>query len=87
MRSSMRWIGALPMNGCLRRRSMTAFASPGLHDGRRTEGKGPGYRVYYTHHRGSVVLLLGSNKTSQDRDIKDAKRLAKHIRAGRRHVE
>ena len=35
-RSSMRWIGALPMNGCLRRRSMTAFASPGLYDGRRT---------------------------------------------------
>ena len=51
------------------------------------EGKGPGYRVYYTHHRGSMVLLLGGNKTSQDRDIKDAKRLAKHIRAGRRHVE
>ena len=36
LRSSMRWMGALPMNGCLRRRSMTALTSLGLHDGRRT---------------------------------------------------
>ena len=36
LRSSMRWIGALPMNGCLRRRSRTAFASLGLYERRRT---------------------------------------------------
>ena len=36
LRSSMRWMGALPMNGCLRRRSMTAFTSLVLYDRRRT---------------------------------------------------
>ncbi len=36
LRSSRRWMGALPMNGCLRRRSMTAFTSLVLYDRRRT---------------------------------------------------
>ena len=42
---------------------------------------GPGYRVYYTR-RGEVVylLLLGGDKSTQDRDIKRAKALAKTIK-------
>jgi putative addiction module killer protein len=39
---------------------------------------GPGYRVYYIQ-RGAVliILLCGGNKSTQDRDIAAAKRLAK----------
>lgn len=37
---------------------------------------GPGYRVYYANRGGRVVLLLiGGDKSSQDRDIKKAKAL------------
>ena len=41
---------------------------------------GPGYRVYYKQ-RGSelVILLAGSDKGSQSRDIKIALRLAKNL--------
>ncbi|GAB4061601.1 type II toxin-antitoxin system RelE/ParE family toxin [Uliginosibacterium sediminicola] len=41
---------------------------------------GPGYRVYFTR-RGDVVylLLLGGNKSSQQRDIKRAIEMAKAI--------
>ena len=41
---------------------------------------GPGYRVYFTR-RGKVVylLLLGGDKSTQARDIKRAKELAKTI--------
>ncbi len=41
---------------------------------------GPGYRVYFTR-RGKVVnlLLLGGDKSSQARDIKRAKELARMI--------
>jgi putative addiction module killer protein len=39
---------------------------------------GPGYRIYFIQ-RGQVliVLLCGGDKSTQDRDIADAKRLAK----------
>jgi putative addiction module killer protein len=41
---------------------------------------GPGYRVYYTQHGRSVVILLaGGDKSTQDRDIKAALRLAKNL--------
>jgi putative addiction module killer protein len=41
---------------------------------------GPGYRVYYTQHGRSVVILLaGGDKSTQDRDIKTALRLAKNL--------
>ena len=41
---------------------------------------GPGYRVYYTQHGRSVVILLaGGDKSTQARDIKTALRLAKNL--------
>jgi putative addiction module killer protein len=41
---------------------------------------GPGYRVYYTD-RGNeiVVLLIGGDKSTQDRDIAKARELAKGL--------
>jgi len=41
---------------------------------------GPGYRLYFTR-RGSllIVLLCGGDKSSQDRDIRAAKALAKEL--------
>ena len=39
-----------------------------------------GYRVYYTHKDGKVyIALLGGDKTSQEKDIKQAAKLAKKI--------
>lgn len=39
---------------------------------------GPGYRLYYTIKGDSVVLLLvGGDKSSQERDIRKAKEIAK----------
>lgn len=38
---------------------------------------GPGYRVYFSHRTGRIVLLLcGGDKGSQSRDIARAKQLA-----------
>jgi putative addiction module killer protein len=41
---------------------------------------GPGYRMYFTR-RGEVVylLLLGGDKSSQKRDIKNAIEMAKNL--------
>lgn len=45
---------------------------------------GPGYRVYYMMHGSAlVVLLCGGDKSSQSRDIADAKHIAAEWR--RRH--
>ncbi len=42
---------------------------------------GPGYRIYFTMMGDEVVLLLvGGNKGSQDRDIEKAKQLAQQTR-------
>lgn len=39
---------------------------------------GPGYRVYYAHDGPEIVVLLcGGNKSRQQQDITDAKRIAK----------
>jgi putative addiction module killer protein len=41
---------------------------------------GPGYRVYFTQHGGTFVLLLcGGKKDSQERDIKTAKMMAQNL--------
>ncbi|WP_116116007.1 type II toxin-antitoxin system RelE/ParE family toxin [Austwickia chelonae] len=42
---------------------------------------GPGYRVYYSQHEQTVVLLLiGGDKSTQPHDIAKAKELAAQIR-------
>lgn len=44
---------------------------------------GPGYRLYYTiRKRTIVVLLIGGDKGSQDRDIATAKVLAANYEGG-----
>ncbi len=37
--------------------------------------RGPGYRIYFGQHNDVVVLLCGGDKTTQDADIKKAKKL------------
>lgn len=41
---------------------------------------GPGYRVYFVR-RGAVILLCGGDKSSQTRDIKRAKEMARDWRS------
>jgi putative addiction module killer protein len=42
---------------------------------------GPGYRVYYLSRGNEMMLLmLGGDKSSQDRDIEKAKRIAKELK-------
>ncbi len=44
---------------------------------------GPGYRVYFTQHgKTLVVLLCGGDKRTQRSDISMAKKLAKEFRHG-----
>ena len=45
---------------------------------------GPGYRVYYTRLEEVVYLLLiGADKSTQARDIKQAKQMAVELKKGR----
>jgi putative addiction module killer protein len=42
---------------------------------------GPGYRVYYCRHGAVwIVLLCGGDKSTQKKDIKAAKQLAKELK-------
>ena len=42
---------------------------------------GPGYRVYFARQGNErIVLLCGGNKTTQQRDIEQAKRMLKELR-------
>jgi putative addiction module killer protein len=44
---------------------------------------GPGYRVYFVRDESAVyVLLCGGDKSSQERDIERAKRMARQLREG-----
>ncbi len=41
---------------------------------------GPGYRLYYTIRNGEIVILLaGGDKSTQEKDIKKAKEMAKEL--------
>jgi putative addiction module killer protein len=41
---------------------------------------GPGYRVYYTQHGNTlVILLIGGDKATQKSDIKKAQELARQL--------
>ncbi|WP_419926221.1 type II toxin-antitoxin system RelE/ParE family toxin [Candidatus Poriferisocius sp.] len=40
---------------------------------------GPGYRVYFVRRQQSVVLLVGGNKNSQNRDIDKATKMAQRL--------
>jgi putative addiction module killer protein len=41
---------------------------------------GPGYRVYFTKHGGTVVILLaGGDKRTQEKDIRKALELAQNL--------
>ena len=40
---------------------------------------GPGYRVYFVRRQQSVVLLVGGNKSSQNRDIDRATKMAQRL--------
>lgn len=45
---------------------------------------GPGYRVYFVRHEAVVyVLLCGGDKSSQERDIRRARELARELRTDR----
>jgi putative addiction module killer protein len=42
--------------------------------------EGPGYRLYYTiRHNRIVLMLCGGDKSSQEKDIKKARNLAKAL--------
>ena len=41
---------------------------------------GPGYRIYYTECDGKIIILLaGGDKSTQERDIEKAKKLAQNL--------
>jgi len=47
---------------------------------------GPGYRLYYTEHEGQLlILLIGGDKSTQQRDIRQAHKLAREYGEGNEH--
>lgn len=41
---------------------------------------GPGYRLYYTIRHDTIILMLcGGDKSTQEKDIKKAKKMAKSV--------
>ena len=41
---------------------------------------GPGYRLYYTVRQRTIIFMLcGGNKSTQEKDIKKAKKMAKAV--------
>lgn len=40
---------------------------------------GPGYRIYFVRRKQSVVLLVGGNKNTQNRDIDRATKMAQRL--------
>jgi putative addiction module killer protein len=40
---------------------------------------GPGYRIYFCRREETILLLCGGDKSTQDRDIREAKSIAKEI--------
>lgn len=41
---------------------------------------GPGYRLYFTRRgKASIVMLIGGDKSTQQRDIKRAQRIAREL--------
>jgi len=42
--------------------------------------RGPGYRLYFVNKRNRIIVLLcGGDKSTQDRDIKRAREMAKEL--------
>ena len=45
---------------------------------------GPGYRVYYTMHGEKIILLLvGGDKSTQNRDLKTAREMVRNLKEGK----
>ena len=40
---------------------------------------GPGYRIYFTWHKGVLLLLWGGTKRTKSRDIKKTEHLAENL--------
>ena len=71
------------INARIRRISVGNFGDVGPVGGDISELRidyGPGYRVYFIQQSNEIVILLcGGDKSTQSKDVKAAKRIAKNI--------